>query len=71
MTLMDRSDFDQVFDEAGPQSLMRILRIRLGDTERLDKELRRMSASGKWLVVWDKESGEGKIVGRLARTVGW
>ena len=63
---MDRSDFDKVFDEAGPPGLTSILRSRLGDTARLDKELHRMSRSGKWLVIWDKESGEGKIAGRIA-----
>lgn len=65
---MVRSDFDRVFDEGGPQHLMQVLRARLGDTEFLDKELHRMSRSGKWLVVWNKESGDGKIVGRIART---
>ena len=63
-----RSDFDQVFDEGGPQHLMHILQARLGHTEFLDRELHQMSRSGKWLVVWNKESGDGKIVGRIART---
>lgn len=62
---MDRSDFDRIFDDAGPQRLMQVLRSRLGDSERLDKELRRMGLSGKWLVVWNATNGEGKIVGRL------
>ena len=68
LSSMVRSDFDQVFDEGGPQHLMHILRARLGDTEFLDRELHRMSRSGKWLVVWDADSGEGKIVGRMAGT---
>lgn len=66
MTAVMRSDFDRIYDEAGPGGLMRTLQLRLGDTPRLDKELVRMGRSGKWKIVWDDETGRGQVVTRLA-----
>lgn len=61
---MIRSDYDEIFDRDGPAGLTAMLRARLGETERLDREMRRMEQTGKWLVEWDEESGEPTIVGR-------
>lgn len=62
---MDRSDFDQIYEDSGPHVLTQVLRDRLGDSPRLDRELLRMSRSGKWTVFWNEETGEGCIVGRV------
>jgi hypothetical protein len=61
---MIRSDFDEIYDRLGPEGLTAALRARLGPTERLDREMRRMQQTGKWVVAWDDETGDPRIVGR-------
>ena len=62
--MMIRSDYDEIFDREGPDGLTATLRRRLGETERLDREMERMQRTGKWLVEWDETTGEPRIVGR-------
>ena len=61
---MIRSDYDEIFDRDGADGLTAMLRVRLGETERLDREMRRMEQTGKWLVAWDEDTGEPRITGR-------
>jgi len=62
--MMIRSDFDEIFDREGPDGLTATLRRRLGQTERLDREMQRMAQTGKWLIEWDEETGDPRVVGR-------
>lgn len=61
---INRSDYDAIFERSGPEGLMRVLHARFGDSPQLDRELGRMGKSGKWDVLWDSDTGEGRIVGR-------
>lgn len=61
---MIRNDYDEIFDRDGPAGLTATLLKRLGETERLDREMARMAQTGKWQVAWDEETGAPRIVGR-------
>ena len=61
---MIRSDYDEIFDREGAVGLTATLRRRLGETERFDREMERMERTGKWLVEWDEETGDPRIIGR-------
>lgn len=65
--MMIRSDYDEIFDREGPDGLTATLRQRLGETERLDREMQRMAETGKWQVAWDEETGDPRIVGRTVQ----
>lgn len=61
---MIRNDYDDIFDRLGPDGLTAALIKRLGHTPLLDREMRRMAQTGKWLVAWDDETGDARITGR-------
>jgi hypothetical protein len=62
-TSINRSDFLAIFSDGGAERLNAVLRQRFPKREDRLNELQGMERRG-WLVQWDDEEGEGRIVGR-------
>lgn len=60
---INRSDFLAIFSDEGVDGLNRVLEQRFPKRDDRLNELTRMERRG-WLVQWDDEAGDGRVVGR-------